>query len=245
LIALGEKFAKEANSSSGELSDHKATSIWAAVNSIENFSDTDRLANFFTFVIGGHDTTAHGMAFTLRLLFDHPEFLKRARAEVDAVVPENTRIPDASLISEFHFLLNCFKEAIRMYPPAGGTGRVIEETKTINGITIQAGTPCFVAGIQLNYNPRYWKDPHVFNPDRWSKEEEKLRPKCSFFTFSQGPRDCIGKTMAQQEAVVVIATLLKNFDFELAKTNKLNIDFGVTNKPLGGIHFRLKQRQSL
>jgi len=42
----------------------------------------------------------------------------------------------------------------------------------------------------INNNPRYWKDPRVYNPDRWTKGEgsEESRPKCAFFAFSGGIR---------------------------------------------------------
>jgi cytochrome P450 len=97
----------------------------------------------------------------------------------------------------------------------------------------------------LHYNPKYWKDPYVFNPDRFSKEEELLRPKCAYFAFSQGPRDCLGKVFAQNEAVIVLGALLKNFILELDPKYELLIEMSITNKPLGGLPLKITRRRTV
>ena len=44
-----------------------------------------------------------------------------------------------------------------------------------------------------------------------------------FMPFSRGPRMCIGYRFAQMEMKVVLAQLLKNFEFKLAKSQSPDI----------------------
>jgi len=44
----------------------------------------------------------------------------------------------------------------------------------------------------LHHDPKYFKDPEVFDPERFSPEENAKRPKGTYLPFGDGPRICIG-----------------------------------------------------
>jgi cytochrome P450 len=96
----------------------------------------------------------------------------------------------------------------------------------------------------MHYNPKYFAKPYEFIPERWDKDApvELNSHKFAFLTFSQGPRDCLGKTLAMHEAVVVLASLLKNFTFHLDPAYVLKIESGLTNRPLGGLSLEVRRR---
>jgi cytochrome P450 len=61
-----------------------------------------------------------------------------------------------------------------------------------------------------------YKDPDCFIPERWlrtDKDTETL--KNLFMPFSTGRRNCVGQNLAMLELKLVLATLLRRYDFQL------------------------------
>lgn len=44
------------------------------------------MGNIYVFLLAGHDTTAHTLAFSLMLLAIYPEIQEKALQEIDAVI---------------------------------------------------------------------------------------------------------------------------------------------------------------
>jgi len=211
------------------------------IDSVEGLTEDERLANFFIFVLGGYDTTAHALAFTMHNLLTHPEIMKRCVAEVDANVQGT--FPDSQEIPRLEYVLQCFKESVRMYPTGNGTVRELTETKTINDVTLAKGTMVCIFSVAVNYNPKVWKDPFKFNPDRFTKENEAARPKASNFSFSYGPRDCIGRMMAYDTAMIVLGALLKRYTIELAPNYQFVFYSAWSTRPLNDLLLHFKRRE--
>ena len=65
----------------------------------------------------------------------------------------------------------------------------------------------------VNNNPRYWKDPDKFIPERFYGSQEIY--KDSFLMFGRGPGICPGRKLAMLELKVLLASLYRKFDIEL------------------------------
>jgi len=120
-----------------------------------------------------------------------------------------------------------------MNPPAQGTIRTLSESLTLENVAVSIGTNVLVSGYAMHNNPRVWTNPRVFDPDRFTKEAEFARPKAAYFPFSYGPRECIGKGMAEYESVIVLSSLLKRYTFKLnvPPNWKFSTEFAVTTRP--------------
>lgn len=64
-------------------------------------------------------------------------------------------------------------------------------------------------------NDQHFKDPDVYNPERWLTDEWKSAPPYAYIPFSAGPRNCIGQHMAMFEIKVMIAFILSNFNISI------------------------------
>jgi cytochrome P450 len=94
-------------------------------------------------------------------------------------------------------------------------------------VLLPKGTPVQITNWQRHRNADLWgSDASQFNPDRAFHDEELARvggpgaamnPQSTRFSpFAHNPRSCLGKNFAQMEMRLIIAYLLKDFDFSLA-----------------------------
>jgi cytochrome P450 len=122
------------------------------------------------------------------------------------------------------FYSYCFNESLRMQPPVYFSSTVcMMEDVTVNGCTIKKGDGLSVDMYRLGNNPKEWKEPSKFIPERFDPSSEyfltpagKKRNPYSFSPFLGGQRVCIGKTLVESVSKLTLPTLLSNFNIELA-----------------------------
>ncbi|NWJ11113.1 CP46A hydroxylase, partial [Crypturellus undulatus] len=207
---------------------------------LEGFTDDENiLDNFIGFFVGGHETTANQLSFTVMALAQHPEILERLQAEVDEVIGAKRDI-DYEDLCKLTYLSQVLKESLRLYPPVPGTLRWTEKELVIGGIKIPANTTLTFSTYVMGRMEQFFKDPLTFDPQRFSKEAP--RPYYSYFPFSLGPRSCIGQVFSQMEAKVVMAKLLQRFEIQLVPGQSFKILDTGSLKPLDGVMCKLKPR---
>jgi cytochrome P450 len=158
-----------------------------------------------TFINAGHETTAVALAWTWHLLARHPEAEERLHAELDAVL--GGRAPKSADLPALPFTGRVVDEALRLYPPAWGLGRDAYQQDEIGGYRIEAKGSIFLSPWLLHRDPRFWDAPEAFDPDRFSPERSRGRPRYAYLPFGGGPRVCIGSHFATLEMQLVLATL--------------------------------------
>jgi cytochrome P450 len=67
----------------------------------------------------------------------------------------------------------------------------------------------------IHRSARWYEAPSEFRPERWTPEFVERLPRCAFIPFSAGPRVCIGQSMVTVVDALLIANLVRAFDFEL------------------------------
>ncbi|TEA19198.1 Cytochrome P450 monooxygenase AMT3 [Colletotrichum sidae] len=180
-------------------------------------------SNAATLMIGGTETTTAATSSLVYLLLRHPARMARLRAELDAAV----RNPETDLtftgLRALPYLNACIDEAMRVYPPAPTPmPRVVPRGgRVVCGRFVPAGTRVDIPLYAIARHPDNFADPDDFVPERWLDGDERParyaadRREC-VKVFSLGPRDCIGKNFAWPEMRLIVASLLYNFDLELA-----------------------------
>lgn len=175
-----------------------------------------------TFLGAGHDTTATGVAWCLKLLSDRPDMQSRLREEIRTHMPflfdPTTRINPEAISKVDPDLLpymdNVCRESLRYIPPIPMTVRQSLADDTLGGYHVPAGTVIYVLANAINRLPMYWgPTADVFDPDRWDNLPATWTTN-AFMTFLQGPRGCIGKKFAETEMKVLLCCLLSLYTFE-------------------------------
>ena len=73
-------------------------------------------------------------------------------------------------VPKLKYTEKAFRESMRLYPPAWGIGRQAINDYKVSKYVIPAGSVIFMSQYVMHLNPRYYSDPDIFYPDRWSKE---------------------------------------------------------------------------
>jgi cytochrome P450 len=179
------------------------------------------------FLFAGHDTTSSTLIYCYHLLATHPECMAQIRAEhneVFGINNENTYqklLETPQLLNQLPYTLAVIKETLRLFPPASGfrAGRSDINIVDDNGkIYPTEGCSVWAMHLIIQRNPKYWKEPNSFNPERWLVgPNHPLYPvKGAWRPFEFGPRNCLGQTLAVMELKVVLAMTIRDFEIQPA-----------------------------
>ncbi len=183
--------------------------------------------------VAGHETSANALAWTWYLLAQHPEVVQKARMELETILGE--RKPCFEDLPRLEYITQIIEESMRLYPPAWITDRVAAEDDEWNGIKIAKGMVVVTYFYGAHHSSAYWQNPEVFDPNRFSKENKKQHIPFAYSPFGGGPRMCIGNNFAMMEMQLVLAAMLRQYDFELVPNQKVESQPLITLRPKNGI----------
>jgi cytochrome P450 len=159
----------------------------------------------------GTETSATTAEWTMSLLLNHPEALKKAQGEIDAYVG-NSRLLGADDMPGLSYLQCILTETLRLYPvvptliPHESTADSTVGGHHVPSGTMPSGTMLFVNVYAIHRDPAA-----VFRPERFedgSAEGRLLMP------FGMGRRKCPGEALALRTLGLVLGTLIQCFDWD-------------------------------
>lgn len=59
-------------------------------------------------------------------------------------------------------------------------------------LIIEKGQKIVLPMYSVHRDPKYYLEPDIFNPERFTTDEKYKRPSGTFIPFGDGPRVCIG-----------------------------------------------------
>ena len=161
----------------------------------------------------------------------------RLRDEVENVVGDRAIAYDD--LSKLTFTRAVIDETMRLYPPAPVLARECRETVEVAGRTIEPGDIVILANYVMHRTERLWDDPLSFDPDRFIRQPELRAKGAPFMPFGGGPRICVGAAFALMEAVMVMASLMREYKIKVADDCYPRPKMTVTLRPEGGIKARM------
>lgn len=220
------------------------------------FTDLDITAQAVGFFTDGFETTSAVMSYTFYELAANPDVLKHLRNEIEDALAQNNGKLDFDSTQELKYLDAVINESLRMHPPGPFLQRMCTKTfkfppprgfGTGDEVEIEVGTPIMIPVYGLHYNPQYFKDPHVFNPDRFLPENKDEIVKGAFLPFGEGGRSCHGQRFALMQIKVVIVHILLNYDIKVSKKTMLPLEIDpkyLIPHAKGGLWLNFYKRQA-
>jgi len=177
----------------------------------QQMNDEELRDQLMSLLLLGYETTAAALAWAFYLIHSHPQVHDRLQQELNN--SDNTK-PDA--IAQLPYLTAVCQESLRVHPIALiCTPRMVRDSVQIVGDNFKAGTiivPCiYLAHRRVETYP----DPEKFYPERFLKQ--KFSP-FEYLPFGGGNRGCIGAAFSLYEMKLVLATVLSQYELELANT---------------------------
>lgn len=210
----------------------------AADPNMPEFDEQQAIDEIKQYLWAGTETTALTLAWAMYLTATHPEAAERIRREGEAVCGD--REPTAADYSALQYTRAVIQETMRLYPPVWSLIRVAKEADVIAGKEINPGDRIVLFGYGAHHNPKFWKDPETFLPERWMDKTHK-QVKYSYLPFGAGKRSCIGGAMSQVENTLALSILLRRFRPEYVGLQPPGINATVTLTPRGGLLFRVRE----
>ncbi|KAI3608726.1 cytochrome p450 [Moniliophthora roreri] len=199
----------------------------------ERLREEEMIGQMAVLIFAGTDTASSELTKILELLAERPDVQRRLRTEIEDAF-EHGDAPYEVLVS-LPYLDAVIRETLRMYPPVSKLSRTTRQDtilplsvpikgkdgSIITEIPIMKNTEIQISIMNLNRNPALWgEDANEWNPGRWLKPLLKTVTDANLpgvypnlMSFSTGERFCIGFRYALLEMKVVLALLVRIFDF--------------------------------
>jgi cytochrome P450 len=218
--------------------------IVAADEKDSGIDDAQVAGNVLTMLLAGEDTTANTLAWMIDLLWQHPDALARATAEVrgllDATPTSASAAPASSLapslepylelslqlsleqLGELHFIEACAHETMRLRPVAPIIAVQALRDTVVGDVQVPAGTVLINVMRRDSVSDAHLPRASQFEPERWladgGPQAQATAAKRVSMPFGAGPRICPGRYLALLEMKMAMCTLLGHFDISDVST---------------------------
>lgn len=208
-------------------------------------SDGELTAEMATLMIAGSGASTTAMTGLLWYLSRSPGPYRKAAEEVRAIFETPQSIGINSLLADCIYLRACLYESMRVSPAT--TSPLYREAGPggafICGVRVPEGYEVATNIYALHHNESHHPDSFTFDPERWLQDKERAQEtKAAWAPFSVGERNCAGMTLATNEVLIAVATILWYGDFRIADDPVL-ASVGAGSERLGLGRYREKEFQ--
>lgn len=188
-------------------------------------NDTEIKALLLDLFSAGTDTTSSTLEWALAELLRHPDLLRQAQQELDAVVGRGRLVCESDL-GDLPLLNAIVKETFRLHPSTPlSLPHLASEDCEVGGYLVPAGATLLVNVWAISRDPAAWPDPLEFRPARFlpGGKAENVDVRGTHFEiipFGAGRRICAGMNWGLRMVHLMAATLIHAFHWELPSDQK-------------------------
>ncbi|KAF5284549.1 hypothetical protein FQA39_LY16999 [Lamprigera yunnana] len=218
----------------------------------EQFTDVDITAHTVSFFTDGFETSSAMLSFLLYELATNQTTFKKLREEIDEALSQHGNL-DYDSLNQLIYMDAVINESLRLHPPTGILLRMctkpfkLPPAKPGGGdeVQVEVGTPVIIPVQGLHYDPQYFKDPLVYDPDRFLPENKEAIMKGTFLPFGDGPRSCHGQRFALMQIKVALMNIVRYFDIKVSNKTVVPLQIDPTSiviRAKGGIWIQFFKR---
>ena len=205
----------------------------------EGMSDELVTSESMQLLVAGHETSSNALSWLLYLLSSRPDCVERLREEFDSVLGGEPMT--YSHVPKLEFATQVVQEGLRLYPAFWMVDRMALSDDRAGDIDIPRGSTVVVFIYGVHHSPRHWDNPERFDPERFTKANEKLHTPCAWLPFGAGPRGCIGGNYAMLQIFMILSTLLRKYEIQLVPGQTIEARPMVILRPKDGIRMNFTE----
>ena len=168
---------------------------------------------------GGTGTSGSSTEWAMSEIMRTPRVMKKLQHEVRRAFHGKQTISETELrANSVRYLKLTMKEAIRLHPAAPLlVPRESIETTELGGYVVPAKSRMVVNAWAISRDPRYWKDPEEFVPERFEEDGavDFHGLHFEFTPFGAGRRMCPGYNYGLAGMELTLLQLMYHFDWTL------------------------------
>lgn len=177
----------------------------------QQMNDEELRDQLMSLLLLGYETTAAALSWAFHLIHSHPRVRDRLQRELN-----NADLTQPDAIAQLPYLTAVCQESLRVHPIALiCTPRMVRDCVQIAGDNFSAGTiivPCIYLAHRRG---EIYPQPEKFQPERFLHQKFSL---FEYLPFGGGSRGCIGAAFSLYEMKLVLATVLSQYELELANS---------------------------
>ncbi|XP_065080267.1 probable cytochrome P450 9f2 [Ochlerotatus camptorhynchus] len=198
------------------------------------WTENELTSQCFLFFLAGFDTVSSCLTFLAYELTLNPDIQNQLYEEVaDTERSLGGKAPSYETLQKMKYLDMVVSETLRKWTPTVDTDRYANRDYLVDDgaglqFVIENGLQINIPILAIHNDPKYFRNPERFDPERFSEENRSKIVPGSYLPFGAGPRNCIGSRLALMEVKLVVYYLLKDFSFE--PTEKTDVPIRLTKK---------------
>ncbi|KAI8811243.1 cytochrome P450 [Cladochytrium replicatum] len=171
-----------------------------------------------TMELSSYTTTGSAASWLLYHLADSEDIRKRARAELEAVIPAGEGLSIEQL-PKLHFIDSIVREIIRVHLVGVGLRKASDELQ-YKSMDIPKDSAIVFMHSSTHHESDIFENPFEFKPDRFLDYNKEFNGmdyvrESKLLAFGAGKHPCVGMRLATTELKIMTYELLMNYDLKL------------------------------
>jgi len=189
-----------------------------------------------TLIFAGHETSAIALTWSIYWLHRCPETLLNLEQEL----AEHDECGRAE-VARLPYLDSVCKESLRLHPTVPEVIRKLKQPLQLDGTYLPAGTAVAACIVATHHREDLYAEASQFRPARFAHRRYAGN---EYLPFGGGVHRCAGEAFAWLEMKVILATLIRRWQFSLVNSRPATpVLRSITMEPRGGVPVIVRGRK--
>jgi len=176
--------------------------------------------------LAGTDTAENIVMQMLIQMCESAEVKSYVRDKLNPELYKDSEILTKESFESSELLGPWLKESLRMNQSITQTGmRIAKRDVKLDDIVIRKGDYCSVLTTAVMRSDALFPNSEVFDLQRFSKENQKMYGKYTYFPFGLGKRHCLGKYLGEMLVTILATMFVRKFEFARPPNHEYYLKF--------------------